>query len=76
MIIKEYFLIVDRGGAVYVGESGHGYKPPVSIHISRGCVMNCPFQWYVEVEILIVLLGLVQNYGCHEAFTTSLGKDK
>ena len=69
--IKEEYLIVDRGGATYVGESGHGLKPPVSIHVSRCCVVDCPLKWDVVMEILVVLLGLVNNGGGHEAFPIS-----
>ena len=32
--IEENFLVVDKGGAAYVGELGHGFNPPVTIHIS------------------------------------------
>ena len=75
MSTKKYYLIVDRGGAAYVGELGHGFKAPVSIHIPIWCVMDCTVQWDVEVEILGVLLGLVHNYGRHEALTIGSGKD-
>ena len=50
--IKEKYLIVDRLSAAYVGELGHGFESPVSIHITRWCV-----------DILGVLLGLVHNCG-------------
>ena len=49
MSIEEYYLIFDRGGATYIGELGHGFKPPISIHIPILCVMDCPVQWDVEV---------------------------
>ena len=58
---KEEYLIVDRGGTAYVGELGHGLKPPVSIHVSRWCAMDYPVQWDVVMDILGVLLGLVNN---------------
>ena len=74
--IKEEYLIVDRGGATYVGELGHGLNTPVYIHVSRWCVMDCPVQWDFVMEILGVLLGLMKNYGRHEAFTISSGKEK
>ena len=74
--IEEEYLIVDRGGTTYVGELVHGLNPPVSIHVARWCVINCPLKWDVVMEILGVLLGLVNNYRRHEAFPTSLGKDK
>ena len=74
--IEEEYLIVDRGGTAYVGELGHDIKPPVSIHIARWCVMDCPVQWDVVMEILGVLLGLVKNDGRHEAFPIRSGKDK
>ena len=45
--IKEEYLIVDRGGTAYVGELGHGLKPPISIHAARWCVMDCPVKWDV-----------------------------
>ena len=32
--IKEEYLIVDSGGAEFVGELGHGLNSPVSIHVS------------------------------------------
>ena len=74
--IEEEYLIVDRVGTAYVGELGHGIKPPVSIHIARWCVMDCPVQWDVVMEILGVLLGLVKNDGRHEEFPIRSGKDK
>ena len=74
--IEEEYLIVDRGGTVYVGELGHDLKPPVSIHVARWCVMDCPVQWDVVMEILGVLLGLANNDGRHEALPISSGKDK
>ena len=73
--IEEDYLIVDRRGAAYVGELGHGLKTPVSIHVSRWCVMDCSVQWDV-MEILEVLLGMVNNTGRHEAFPTISGKEK
>ena len=74
--MEEEYLIVDRGGAAYVGELGHGLKPLISIHIARWCVMDCPVQWDVAMEILGVLPGLVNNDGRHEAFPIISGKDK
>ena len=74
MSIEEDYLIVDRGGAAYVGDLVHGLKPPVSIHAYRWCVVEYTVQWYVVMEILVVLLGLVKNYGRHEALPTSSGK--
>ena len=74
--IKEEYPIVDRGGTAYVGELGHSLKPPVSIHVVRWCVMECPVQWDVVMEILGLLLGLVNNYGRHEALPISSDKDK
>ena len=74
--IEKEYLIVDRGGTAYVGELGHGLKPPVSIHVSRWCVIDCPVQWDVVMEILGLLLGLVDNNGRHEAFPISSVKDK
>ena len=73
--IEEEYLIVDRGGTTYVGELGHGLKPPVSIHVARWCVMDCPVQWGVMMEILGVLLDLVNKYSRNEALPISLGKD-
>ena len=75
MSIKEKYLIVDRVGTTYVGELGHGFKPPVYIHIPRWYVMNCPFQWDFEVDILGVLIGLVHNDGWN-ALPIGSGKDK
>ena len=74
--IKEQSLIVDRGGAAYVGELGRGFYPSISIHITRRCVMDYPFQWEIMVEILELLLGLVHNYGWREEFSIILGKYK
>ena len=74
--IEEEYLIVDRGGAAYVGELDHGLKPHICIHVSRWYVMDCPVQWDVVIEILGLLLGLVNNNGTHESFPISLGKDK
>ena len=76
MSIKEEYLIVYRGDTAYVGELGHGLKPTDSIHVARWCVMDCPVQWDVVMEILGVLLGLVNNDGRHEALPISFGKDK
>ena len=64
--IKEDYLIFYRGGATYFGKLGHGFKSPVSIHITIWCVMECLVQWNVEVEILILIIGLVNNYGWHK----------
>ena len=47
--IEEDCFIVDRGYAVYIGELGHVFKPPVSIHIPRWSVMECPVQCNIEV---------------------------
>ena len=33
--IEEEYLIVDKGGTAYVGELGHGLKPPVSILLAQ-----------------------------------------
>ena len=66
--IEEEYIIVDRGVATYVGELGHGLNPPISIHVDRWCVMDFPVQWEVVMDILGVLLGLVNNYGRHDAF--------
>ena len=76
MSIEEKYLIVDRRGSIFVGEMVHGFKPPVSIHISIWCVMECTVQWDVEVKILGVILGLVHNYGWHDALPISSVKDK
>ena len=61
MSIEENYLVVDRGCAAYFVELGHGFKPPASINISRWCVVYFTVQWYVEVEIFKLLLGLVHN---------------
>ena len=74
--IKEEYLIFDRGGAAYVGELGHSLKPLVSFHVARWCMMDCPFQWDVVMEILVVLLGLVKNDGRHKTLPIISGKDK
>ena len=74
--IKEEYLIVDRGGAVYVGELGHVLKSPVSIHVAIRCVMDFPVQWNIVMEILGVLLGLAKNDGRQVSFTISLDKVK
>ena len=73
---KEEYQIVDRVGAAYVGELCHGLKPYVYIHIAIWCVMDCSVQWDVVMEILGVLLGLVKNYGRHEALIIRSGKYK
>ena len=64
--IEEEYLIVDMGGATYVGELGNGIKPPISIHAARWCVMECPLQWDFVMKILVFLLGLVNNDGRNE----------
>ena len=71
MSIKEDYLIVDMGGGVSVGELVHGLNLPVSIHVYRWCVVDCPVQWDVVMEILGLLFGLVNNDGSHEAFPIS-----
>ena len=68
MSINEKYMIFYMGGTAYVGRLGHGFKPHISIFIPIWCVMDCPFQWYVEVEILVVLIGLVHNDWLHEEF--------
>ena len=73
---KEDYLIVERGGAAYVGELGHGLKLLVYIHVARWSVTDYPVQWYVVMEILGVLLDLVNNDGRHEALAISPVKDK
>ena len=67
MSIEEKYLIFYRGGSVYVGSLVHGFKPPLYIHMPIWCVMDCPVQWDVEVEILGLLLGLVHNDRLQEA---------
>ena len=42
--IKEKYLVVGRGGAAYVRELVHGSETPVSINITRVCVMDCTVQ--------------------------------
>ena len=74
--IEEVYIIFDRGGAAYVVELYHDIKPPVSVHVARCCVMYCPVQWGVVVEILGVLSGLVKKDGKHKSFPISSGKDK
>ena len=76
MSIEEEYLIFDRGGTAYVGELGHCLNPPVSIHETRWCVMDCPVQWDVVMEIFGVLLVLVNNDVRHEALPISSGKYK
>ena len=76
MSIKENYLIVDIGGAEFVGELGHRFKPPVYFHITIWCVMEYTVQWRVEVDIFGVLLGLVQNDGWHEALPIGLVKNR
>ena len=73
---EENYLIVDRGGTAYVVELGHGFKPPVTIHIPIWCVMDFPVQWNAEVDVFGVLIGLVHNDGWQEALTIGSGKDK
>ena len=75
MSIKEDYLIADRGSDAYVGELGRGIKPPVSIHAARLCVMDCPVQWDVVMEILGLIIGLVNNSRRHESLPISLGKE-
>ena len=65
--IEEDYLIVDRGGAAYVGELGHGLKSPVSIYVSIWFVVDCPVQWDVVMEISVLILGLLNRGGRHEA---------
>ena len=43
--IKDQYLIVDRGGAVYIGKLGHGFYTSVSIHITIWWVMEYPVHW-------------------------------
>ena len=58
------------GGIKYIGESGHGFKPPFYIHIPIWCVVDCTLQWDVELKILGLIFGLVHNYWWNEEFTT------
>ena len=74
--IEEEYLIVDRGGAAYVGELDHRLKPPGSTHVARWCVMDYPVQCGVVMEILGLLLGLVNNNRRREALPFSSVKDK
>ena len=64
--IKENYLDIDRLGATDFGKLGHVFKPSVSIHIPRLCVMDCTVQWNFKLDIFGVLLGLVHNDGWHE----------
>ena len=50
--IEEKDMIVDRGCVTYVGELGRGFKQPISIHISRWCVIDYLVEWDVEVDML------------------------
>ena len=75
MSIEDDYLIVGRGGAAYVGSLDHGIKPPVSIHVDRWYVIVCLFQWDVVVEILVLLLGLVNNDGCDVALPIRSGRE-
>ena len=76
MPIEEKYLIADRGGATYIGKLGHGFKPSLSIHITIWCVVDCLVQWDLEVEILVVLIGLVHKNEWHESSPINSGKDK
>ena len=76
MSIKENYLIFDREGSTYIGELGRVFKPSVSIHIPRSCVMKFPVQWGVEVKISGLLLFLVHNYRQHEDFPIVSSKEK
>ena len=69
-IVKAY------GSAAYIGKLGYGFKPTVSVNITRWCIPDSPFQWDFEVDILGVILGLVNNDGWHEALPIIVGKDK
>ena len=71
MSIKEEYLIFDRVYAAYVGELGHGLKPPVCIHVARWCVMDCPVQWGFVMEILGLILVLMKSDRRHEALPIS-----
>ena len=64
--VEEEYLIFDSVGAIYVGEFGHGLKPPVYTRVNRWCVMDRTVQRDVVMDILVVLLGSVNNYGRHE----------
>ena len=72
--IKEMYLIADRGGFTYSGELGCGFKPPVYIHIPGLCVVDYAVQWYVEVDILVLILCLVGSYRQHESFPIGSSK--
>ena len=76
MSTNENDLIVEKGGSAYIGELGHGFKPHISIHIHRCCVMDCTVQWDFEVDISGLILGLVDNDRCNEALTIRSGEDK
>ena len=63
---KEEYLIVDRRGAAYFEELGNGLKQHVFIHVAICHLMDFPVQWYVVMEIMVVILGLVNNDGRHK----------
>ena len=42
--IGENYLIVDRGGAAYIGELGNAIKSHISIYIPIWCGLECPVQ--------------------------------
>ena len=46
-------------------ELGYGFKPPVSIHIPRWCLIDCTVHCNAKVDIFGLLLGLVHNYRWH-----------
>ena len=61
---EEEYIIFDRGGAVYAGEIDHGLNPPVSIHVPRWCVMDCPVQLDIVMEIMGVRGKFRQKNQC------------
>ena len=44
--------------------------------MTRSCGMDYPVQWDIIVDILVVLIGLLQDDEWHKALTIILGKGK
>ena len=60
--IEKENLIVDSRGAVDSGELGREFNPPLYIHITGWCVVDCPVQWNAEVDIVKIIDRVQDSY--------------
>ena len=83
-IARSDFRVPSKNGVLLLtGEAPHtlenwvmDFSRSVYIRINIWCEMYCPVQWGIIADMLVALLGLVHNYGRHEEYTISSGKEK